>query len=215
MGTTDEPKGTQPTGEPPEGKKETPTGQYTDADVKLAVHKALSEAGRTETKLTAREKSIQTKEQEIQRWQEEKDAAELKAADGNPEVIDAINLRKQIREAQKQLAQDKAQLEQEKQTHQADIEESKQTKQDIKVFTIAEKFGVSANTLKEKALRYKLESDEDIEDLAKTLKPSTQEEINPDPNIVTGQTTDFAKVDFGNNAPSAGEMISKGLKKNK
>lgn len=182
MGTTEEPKGTQPTGEPPAGTKEPP--QYTQKDVDLAVHKALSSAGRTEAQIQAREQAIQSHEEKVKRWQEEKDEADKKAADGNPELLDAINLRKQIRERETQLKTEKAELEKEKALHLSEIEEAKQTKAEILIFNIAQKHNVSADTLKQKAKRFKLESEEDIEEFAKTM--GTSKILKPDSNILTG-----------------------------
>lgn len=194
MGTTDDPKGNKPEGEPPEGKKEPPAPQDTKKDIELAVHKALSSAGRTAGQLDERENAIKAREEEIKRWQEEKDAAELKAAEDNPELLDAINLRRRIREEQSQLTRDKAQLEKERAEHATELEAAKETQKEIKIWQIADKHSVDAATLKDKAIRYKLESDEDIDDLAQSIKKPSVVEINPDSNIVTGVGRDYSHL---------------------
>lgn len=197
MGTTDEPKGTNPSGEPPEGKKEPPTQpekKYTQKDLEEEKHKALSAAGRAAAQLEKRESAIKAREEELSRIQKEREEAELKAAEDNPELLDALKLRKQVREERAQLAKEKAEHEREVAEHAAELAEAKETKSEIKIWAIAKKHEIDASVLKDKVKRYKLESDEDIDDLAQSIKKPASGTM-PDSNISSGSGTHAKRGD--------------------
>lgn len=186
----------------------TPTLTETQAKERetKAVSDALAAAGRTATKLTQRETAVKVQEDSFKTRQDELDARdrELTTRDergfeGNAEAITGVQARQQLRADQRKLADDQRKLDQDKLTHQADIDAANATKKEITIWEIAQKYGVDANALKE----LNLDTPEQIESVAKAMsagkapkKPGEKETKEPDSGKTKGggEPSDEAKL---------------------
>lgn len=141
--------------------KEDPT--LTEAQAEEMVQAARIKGGWDAKALEKRETALKAGEQSLKTWQDTKDAAEREAVKDDPEKLDVVVERQK-------LATREATLKTSEATHAADIKAANDGKLEMACFKIAgEHEGLKAEDLKEAAVRYKLTSVEDIEDLAKRM----------------------------------------------
>lgn len=207
MGETKEPtQGTpQPTGQPPgsegritsEGEPQT----YNEEQAQKRVSDALAAAGRDakaleqrETALKAREDGLQARESKISDWQKARDAEELEAAQGNPQLLDAFQQKRTLAADRAKVESDRQELDRDKEAHQGQIDAANATQWEITIWEIAQRNTVDAATLKDKCDKFNLQSTEQMEEMAKTMaagKPAVPP-IIPDSLITTGGREDLS-----------------------
>lgn len=183
--------GTTPGGEPETFTKEQAQKQVSDA---------LAAAGRDakslETRgkdLDAREVNLKAEQERITQWQKERDAEQLEAARDNPQLLDQVQQKRQLRDDRTKLNQDRAEFERDKAEHKGVIDAASATQREITIWDIAQKNGVDAANLKDKCDKFNLQSNEQMEEMAKTMsgtKPA--EPLKPDSGETTGGGKDLS-----------------------
>lgn len=148
------------------------------------------------------------------------DEAEAEGARDNPELLNLYQERKKLRDEKAQLQSDRKKLEEERASHEEELTIARETRREIEIWDIAKAHGVDANTLKEKCQKFNLTSNEQVEEMAQTLSGSKPQEgdapkqpLKADSNVGSGGAQSFTDVRFDKDAPSASEMIRKGLNK--
>jgi len=156
----DEPNGTeenttQDKGQASTGETGTPKGTptHTQAQVDEILQKDRMIRGRDDKALKAREDAVAIRETEADRIQKERDAEDLKAAEGNPEALNTVQTKQALKARESALAKSEAE-------HRAEIESARETRREVDIWQIASKYGVDADTLK--ALNLDKEKTEDV-----------------------------------------------------
>ena len=198
----DDPKETNENTTPKEGQasssepgtpKETPT--HTQAQVDEALQKDRIYRGRDDKALSDRETAVAAKEAEADRRQAERDAEELEAAQGNPDALSALELKR----GKAELARDKA-------AHKADVDAAADHKRAIAIFEIATKYGVDADALKD------LELDaEKTEAVAKVWSGKGAEAVDKDGKKIEKPDSGATIGGVGIAAMTADEKIAYGI----
>jgi uncharacterized protein YjcR len=181
---TDETKGngqdTSRKGDSSGGSKgSTSKAAFTEEQVQKAVNDALAKAGRTAKGFEAREQAIRDAEARIEEANRQREEAEVESLKDDPEGLKALKAKQSIQKAQADLKKEKADFEKEKLANAERLSRADELELEVNVWKAANAKGVDAEVLKEKCIRYKITSEEDISDLADTLaeskKPSTAE----------------------------------------
>jgi len=204
-----DPEGTLPGGggiTPPEPET------YTKEQLDMAIHQALSQAGRdaksievTRQALAQQKEALDKQLSEVQQWREEQDKAFLEANKDNPQAIDWYQKNKEL---QKQMADfNKRKLE-----YDADIQLAKDTKFEVTVWGIADKHKVNPDKLKELAIQFNLTTDEQINSLAENLKAVGVDKGGDDQKLKT--VTSVARgASKDINSMSPDEKVNEGLRR--
>ena len=196
MGVEENTKGTMPGGggpntPSPEGK--TPEGAskvspeppktYTKESEEMAVHQALSDAGRVSTDTTEAERILtdakatrDALQAEREQWQKDKDEADREAVKDDPEALKSLQERQRQRNEATKLASGKTELATEKATHDAKV---KADLEQIRVFNrtqlaaeVAVATGVSLDIILKHAKDDSREAMEAVANDFKEAKPS-------------------------------------------
>jgi len=184
-------------------KKEAKT--HTETDVNKAVQAALTKAGRDDKALAnqkagldARQEAIDAQQVEIDEAERQRDAAELAAAKGDPELLrvyqDKQDQKREVAGITTQKADIKKQreaLDRDKAEHEGEITAARDTMMEIKVFEIATKYKVDPVALK----NLNLPTVEQIEEVAKVMsklppkgegEDEDTEPLTPDSAVTSG-----------------------------
>ena len=199
----------QSPGKASEGSEETTpkadAKTYTEKDVEKAVQVALTKAGRDDKTLTdkeatlnAQQESINARQAEIDDAERQRDAAELAAAKGDPELL-KVYQDKQVQKrevagitAQKaDLKKEREALDRSKAEHEAENKAARETQLEIEIWKIAEAEGVDPVELKDTMKDLNLTTVEQAKSVAKRLnkKPedgTTEKKKAPDSLVTSG-----------------------------
>jgi len=189
------------------------TRTYTEQDVQKMVSDRLAAAGREAKALETRKAELERKEQEIAQWRARKEEEELEAARGDPDKLNSYQEKKRLRDEREELTKQRREWEQEKLSHEVEIEEARATKREIDIFDIAQEYeGGDAVKLKKLCDTFKATSKEQIREAAENLwekkgKQTTQQKVKHDSGMTIGGT--------GYSDLSPDEKIRVGLEKSK
>lgn len=181
-------------------KKEAKT--HTEAEVNKAVQVALTKAGRDDKTLSnqkadldARQEAINARQVEIDEAERQRDASELVAAKGDPELLrvyqDKQSQKREVAGITTQKADIKrqqAELDRSKAEHEAEITAARDTMLEVKVWQIATKYKVDPVALK----NLNLPTVEQIEEVAKVMPKqpgeaeTPEEPLTPDSGVTSG-----------------------------
>lgn len=189
---------------------------FTKEQVQKSVSDALSGAGRDtkaleirEKELDARQQAVQSREADLAKWQKERDDVELEAAKDNPDLYDAIKLRRATKADQTKLAEDRVNLERDKAQHAAELEAAGATQREISIWEIASKQNVDASALKELSDDLNLQTTEQIERVARTMTPS--QAITSVTGVTLGGVTGIEALAKANEDFAEGRITAKQL----
>ncbi len=225
----DSPPGTgQASGETPGTTPQTPA-THSEAEMQKAVSDALAEAGRkhkAELTLVTSERDtlkgqITTKDSELEDVAEERKGLQSQIDDltsDDPEKFNLVTKEKDLRGRESTLKAEKRTLEADKLTQQATVKQASDTLREVAIWEIATEYeGGDPVKLKELCDKFELSSREKIQDAAEALwtkKPApATPPVSSDSGLTSGGSEDFTTIKFGPDAPSAKEMISKGVNK--
>ena len=163
---------------------------FTEEQTQKMVSDALSKQGRDIKTITTERDSfkqeLETRKSDVDELQKRIDELEEASVEGDPDrKAELLNKRKAetlLRDARAKL--DEA-VKKEAQVK-ADVEAISQTKLEVSVWQIAAKHGVDPVQLKEKVERFKVESEEGIEEVAQML--GTKGEPKPGLKVDSGKT---------------------------
>lgn len=187
--------GVTPTPEVTETPK-TFTKEEVEKQVRDARSAALADIGRLRKESETAMKAAQKAQERIDNLLKEQEAAELAAAEGNPEQLSAVQERQKRRRTEAELAKVQTELDTHK-TRLQEIESEKETiKTDQMIREIADKQNVSYDRLASLAKRFKEVTPEAIEDLAQDLpKKQPPTSIKTDSNTSSsGKHSDATQV---------------------
>jgi len=218
------------TSEEGKGTSTKTTQTFTEAQLKQAIEKAVSDAeskkGRDWQGLSAKAARVDELEQDvtsltdqIRTLREAQNKAELDAARDDPDRLSVYQLRQQLRQAQDELATEKRKLNQEKAQFKVDLEELNKSKTGRLAAEIAGKYkGVEPETL----LAITDGTAEKMEALAKVLgkpkgegeKPAEGKEGLPgfDQSGTTGAATGIEALEKANRDFAEGKISEKQLR---
>lgn len=209
------------------------TPQYTQAQVDKMLNDDRAARGRTDADFKKREDAVKEGEGRLSAWEKQKReddlAQELAQASDDPEKQKKIREKHErkwrLDDRERELNERDTKLKASEDQHKAEIETANEAKLEQLCFKLQSKYGVDPALLKEKVIKFKLKTEEDIEDLAKSMaKGKTGDDDGDgkkskkplDSGKTTGETGDkYKTVSFDPDAPSAAEMISTGIKKEK
>jgi len=198
-------------GEGTTSKKEAKT--YTESEVEKIKSDALAAAGRLDTDLAnkkadldARQEAINARQAEIDEQERQRDAAELAAAKGDPELMRVYQDKQSQKqasasiEAQKaDIKRQQAEVDRSKAEHEAEIKAARETMLEVKIWQIATKHKVDPVALK----NLNLATAEQIEEVAKVMPKQPGE----------GETTEELSIDSGVTSGGQGEPTREQLEK--
>lgn len=210
-------------GQPSPGTESSPSSTEPKTYTEEEVNKRHAKLDKTIASLTRErdglKQNLESTNSRLDDLQRRIDEAEAEGARDNPELLNLYQERKKLREEKAQLQSDRKKLEEERAAHEEELTIARETKREIEIWNIAKAHGVDANTLKEKCQKFNLTSDEQVEEMAQTLAGSKPAETTPrqplktDSNAGSGGAQSFTDVRFDKEAPSASDMIKKGLSK--
>lgn len=215
------PQGTEKASAGSEGT--TPTVQaktYTQSEMDKAIQADRISRGRDAKAFEVREKSLTEREERIKAEEAKIEAAEVERLKDNPEALDLHKQRKAIKEERAALERDKAE-------HSATIKAAQDSVREKAIWGIAAEHREDPKEMADLFNRLNGLGIDDMEKLgqiADAIAPKKAEEsaeeqdegkapFNPDSNVTSGSGKQYTGVSFEKNAPSAKDMISKGLKK--
>jgi len=181
---------------------------YTEEEIKKQVSDALAKQGREIKSLTKERDSVfserDTLKTRLSELESKIDEMELNQVKGDPDLEKAYkdkrSIQKALREAEEakrkadaEIAEARAKLEEEKGQHAEKLKRADELDQKILVFEIAKKRGVDLQILEDKVIKYGLQAEEAIDDLAQTL--STGKTVSkPDSGVTSGGKIDFSQM---------------------
>jgi vacuolar-type H+-ATPase subunit I/STV1 len=179
---------------------------FTREQVTKQISDALARAGREAKALEAAKADITAREARLKAWEQEREDAELGDLTSDPaEKLTLKAYREKLRADRQALNEQLSALDKEKAEWEAVIAETRAAIFGNTASTIAEKHGVSAEVLKDKAARLGISSLEALEELASVM-PKKAAVTAPDSGRTTGGSADLSKM-------SAGDLIKRGLEK--
>lgn len=201
MGTTEEPKGTPPQGQAPAGTKEPPKGtqSYTRAELDMAVHQALSQAGRDAHSLESRQAEIDRIARDLEQRQRAIDQIEMENLRDNPDALATYQAKKASQKAQNELAVERQKLANERAEHQERLARAEAQERKDMASGIAARYGVDAALLLKHCA-----TPEAMEDLAQSL-PKIKSPMKSDSGMTKGTETDWHDL-------TPDEKVRRGLK---
>ena len=232
----------QPSPEDTQGTSTEQAKTYTEEELNKAIEKAkndaLAQAGREAKKLSEWEANLKTQQTEIDdtkaeitRLQEQIDKAELEAARGDPDKLKEYQRKKSYKDqladlenAKKELRKQQETFEREKAEHAETVKAAREVTLGMKLYEIAARHNLNPEDLKKDMKDFNLTTEAQVEALAKRLSatgqrpPGGESEGEKKPSApvsvpTIGGRRDDSSIRFDANAPSARDMISKGLKK--
>ena len=182
-------------------KKEAKT--YTEEEKQRAVSDALATAGRDakalanqKADLDARQEAINAKQAEIDEQERQRDAAELEAARGNPELMRVYEDKKSQKRVSASIEAQRADIKKQRETldhdkaeHEAEIKAAKETQREIVIWGVASAKNIDPVRLKNLSVKFNIESKEQVEALAEEIasgKAEPTEPLTPDSNVTSG-----------------------------
>lgn len=188
-------------------KQETPaaTPTFTPEQVQQQISAALSKAGRASKNLETATAAIAAREAMIQKAEQERELAELEAVKDKPDELTILQRKQKLAQDIRAHNTERQAWLVEKASHEAEINEAKATRFEVSVYTIAEKAGVSPESLKEKASEIGLTDVAAIEKLAALMPKKTPATV-PDSGKTAGGGEDLSKL-------TPRELINRGLNK--
>ncbi len=192
------PKGKAPgsgDGTTPKEEPKTLTESQAKEREEKAAQKARIAAGRDAKALETREQRVKDAEVKAEEEQREKDAVAIKAADGDPERLTALQIGRQNREDAATNKKEKERLEQVNADQEAAIEAANATKLETDIWGIAEEEKVDPAWLKSLAVKYKISDKEALREIAKGA--SSKKPFNPysGKTIGGGEQTEQEQLD--------------------
>lgn len=199
----------------PAGKAVSPHDQDDiQRKINSAVHAALSRAGRTDSQLTAREQSLADKEarlneglQKIDQWEQARAQEEAAAVKNSPELLDVVKQKQLIKQQLSELNRERQELAQDREAHAGALREAEEARFEVAVWRVAQRYGLDSAVLKERAQRFRLDSEADIDELARSISPSGMAlpgpRLQPDSGGSSGSGIDpnslspTAKISYG------------------
>ncbi|MFO7997293.1 MAG: hypothetical protein R6U93_09220 [Dehalococcoidia bacterium] len=190
----------QPSGDQVETTSEKPTRTYTEQEAQKLVSDALAAKGRDAKALADKEASLNTLQEEIKAaqaqiadFERQKDEAELEAARRDPDKMAEYQQKKSYRKLmqdletqRKDLKRQQDEFNRQKAEHEAEVQQTRQTTMEVKIWQIGAKYGVDPAMLKD----LNLPTVEAVEAVAKrlgTAKPKeTAEPFKVDSGVTTG-----------------------------
>jgi len=216
-----------PEKETPPGGSEGTTPQaeaktYTEEEYQKALQADRIQRGRDAKSFELKEKSLTEKEEAINRRQAELDEqekqredAEFEAIRNNPEAVDWYNKNKALKEERKALQKERENVEREKAEHTAELEAAREAQREINIWQVATAKGIDPMRLKTLSEKFNVEGKEKLGELADEIASGKSEpsKTSHDSLVTSGGKQDHSSIRFDKEAPSATEMISKGLSK--
>jgi hypothetical protein len=150
---------------------------YTKEQFQKKLSDELAAAGRDAKSLAQKEAALKSKEEafketesKIAEWEKAREAEDLEKARDNPELLNAFQMKKQLREEKAKLAEERAQFLADKTAHEELINNSKELQREIAIWEIA---GDKIDPAKLKELCNKLgaQTEEQIKAIAENLLP--------------------------------------------
>jgi len=171
---------------------------FTKEQVEKQVSDRLAATGRDAKSLETRGKDLETREvainaeqERIAQWQKARDNEELERARDNPELLDIVQQKRALREKEAKFSQDRTEFDRDKAQYQELIDSANATKREIVIWDIAQKNVVDAATLKEKCDKFNLQTQEQMEEMAKTMA-GAKTLLKPDSGVTTGSAKDLS-----------------------
>jgi hypothetical protein len=210
---------------------------YTEEELQKAKSDALAAAGRDakslsekEAALTAERGAIEAEKTKIADWEREREQAELDEARRDPDKLAAWQKKQtqKTRDAEfakreqdvKKREQDLARREAEQE---ATVRATQEAQLGMKVYEIAAKYDLNPEELRKDMKDLNLTTLEQLEKYAKRMSTTGERPPGGESAKVTtapitvptsgGARKDYTSIKFGTNAPSAKDMITKGLEK--
>ena len=193
---------------PPGGSEETTPKKeaktHTEAEVNKAVQVALTKAGRDDKVLTDKEAALNTQQEainarqaEIDEQERQRDAAELVAAKGDPDLL-RVYQDKQVQKREvagitalkADLKRQQAEIDRSKAEHEVEIKAAREATMERKIFEIAAEEEVDPMDIKKAMEELNLTTVEQAKSVAKRLaakKPeTTKTKITVDSGVTSG-----------------------------
>jgi len=192
--------------------KETPR-MFNEEEHRKLLSDALSKAGMSKKELETRETKLTDDQKKFQDTMDSWLSAEAEAAKEDPDELDVITRQKNLRTrlttvgTREKDADRREEAVRDRETK-ADEKEAEHLLADV-----AKEKGIKTEDLKAKVEEYKITGKEQIESVADMIKSSTTTKVEAPSGKTVGGKTDYTSVQFGDNAPSAKEMIKAGAKK--
>jgi len=158
--------------------KQTPE-TFTKETEKKAVSDALARAGRDAKTLTEERQRV---EKLLADFRKERDEAELKSADGDPDAEKAIKARQALANKEAELADKERKLDEEKASIKDRLEGAEQVTKELSARDIASKYGVDAEPL----IKFTDGSSEAMEELAQSLPRKASTPLKVDSGETVG-----------------------------
>ncbi len=169
-----------------EGQKaSTSTPQtFTEEQVKAreqkAISDALAKAGREAKAIETAKADITAREAKVKQWEKEREDAELDRVSNEAPEDQRETTKGQLKAYKDRLRAERQEIDKREAALKAKeseweglINETKATKFEVAVFTLAEKYGVSADVLKDKAAKLNITDMEAVEELASVMPKKT------------------------------------------
>lgn len=199
--------------------QEQATKTFTEAEAQKMVSDRLAQAGRTATALEKREAAVKEAETAWRAKQDEdqrrRDEEEEEKARDNPDLLSTYQLKRKNRDEAVRLAQERADFEKERQSHQEEIESAAEIRREIDIFDISQEYeGADPMKLKTLCETFKTTSKEQIRQAADTIWAKKAAGTNEAAKIPRG---DSGRTIGGENTDdlTPREKIEKGLEKAK
>jgi uncharacterized protein (DUF3084 family) len=241
MDGTENPKGLSSEGQTSEGEAQgtsqaTPR-TYTEEELQKAKSDALAAAGRDAKSLSEKEatlkadrEAVETEKTKIADWERRREQAEQDEARKDPDKLAAWQKKQteKTRDAEfTKREQDVKKREQDLARREAETAETVKAAQEttlgVKVYEIAAKYDLNPEELRKDMKDLTLTTLEQLEKYAKRISTTGQRPPGDEGAKVTtapvtvptsgGARKDYTSIKFGTNAPSAKDMITKGLEK--
>ncbi len=157
---------------------------FTKADLEKAKSDALAAAGRTAKDFERKEAEVKEKAARYEKWEREQAEKEEEAVRDDPKGLSELQRKRNLAKKEQEIKDKEAEVARHEAEVEEELNEGREAKQEILVWTVASENNVDPVILKERCTKYKLTTKEDIEDYAKEHAASlTKQEKKETPSV--------------------------------